>query len=291
MKNLYLILRKNSNHTTFDLLKKSAEEKGITVKQIHTDDFSFSQKPNLTHEDAIYRIAIDANSSLIEKYLINENTIGFYSNYLNCIGKLDNVIEYSLIHQKFNIPIIKTIFSVPTNKDHLKESIDELGGFPVILKTLGGMHGIGVMKIDSYDSLFSIIDYLENRGEKFVLRKFIEHEEQARIIVLGDKVIASHANFTSNDFRTNVGDNSTRKRAVKSYDKKIHDMAVKAVQSLGYEFGGVDILFSKKTNEPHIAEVNFPCFFPRTQELTGVDIAGAMIDYLIDKSNNHTVVQ
>ena len=68
-------------------------------------------------------------------------------------------------------------------------------------------------------------------------------------------------------------------------------MAVKAVRSLGYEFGGVDILFEEETNNPYIAEVNFPCFFPTTQRLTNIDISGKMIDFLINKSKGKIVTK
>ena len=76
------------------------------------------------------------------------------------------------------------------------------------------MHGVGVMKIDSRESFSSIIDYLQTKDDTFILRQFIEHSEQARIVVLGDQVISSHANMTSGDFRTNAGEEKNRQREI-----------------------------------------------------------------------------
>ena len=66
--------------------------------------------------------------------------------------------------------------------------------------------------------------------------------------------------------------------------KEIQRVAVAAVKSIGIEFGGVDILFSDN-GEYYISEVNSPCAYNHTQTLTGIDIAGAIVDYLINKSN------
>jgi glutathione synthase/RimK-type ligase-like ATP-grasp enzyme len=130
-----------------------------------------------------------------------------------------------------------------------------------------------------------VLDFLKTKSETLILRKFIQHKEQARLIVMGNEVLAYHTNIASLDFRTNVGDNNSRKRMVKEYSEAIKNIAVKAVNLLGYELGGVDILFDEETNMPYIAEINFPCYFPTTQRLTGIDISGAMIDFLIKKSN------
>ena len=166
-------------------------------------------------------------------------------------------------------------------------ALAELGGFPVIIKSMGGMHGVGVMKIDSRESFSSIIDYLQTKDDTFILRQFIEHSEQARIVVLGDQVISSHANMTSGDFRTNAGEEKNRQRENKSYSNEIQDIAVQAVRSLGLEFGGVDIIFDTKTGEPFITEVNFPFFFPGNYRVTGAPIAKMMIEYLVEKSKNN----
>lgn len=289
MKNLYLILRKNSNKTTFDLLKKSAEERNISVKPIYTEDFDFTENIILTKKDALYRISTDRISLMIEKVLINKNTISFFDSYLNCIGRRDNTVGSSLMNSKSDLPIIPTVFALPTNKEQVFKYAQHLGGFPIILKALGGMRGVGVMKIDSIDSLSSVVDFLIKKLETIILRKFIKHKEQIRFIVLGKKVIAYYTNIASIDFRTNVGSNDVRKRIVKKYDEKIKKLAIKAVNSLGYEFGGVDILLEEGTNKPYIAEVNFPCFFPTTQRLTNMDISGHMIDFLINKSKNKNI--
>lgn len=282
MKNLYLILRKDSNKTTFDLLKKSAEERGINVKPIYTDDFDFTENILLTKNDALYRISTDKNSLLLEKFLINENVISFYSSLKECISKLDNVVEATLIHEKNNLPIIKTIFALTNNKSLLKKYAKKLDEFPLIIKSAGGQHGVGVIKIDSLESLYSVADYLHKQNDEFILRKFIDYREHARLIVLGDKVISSiEYKRVENDFRSNVGKKLTIVN--KKFDPKIEEIAVRSVSVLGYEFGGVDILIDKN-GSPFIAELNFPCYFPRAQQSSNIDISGQMIDFLINKS-------
>lgn len=282
MKNLYLILRKGSNPTTFDLLKKSAQERGIVVIPIYTEEFDFSQKLYLTSDDAIYKISKDKTSLLIEKYLINKEAVGFYANYLTYIRKTDDAVINLLIHQKLDLPIIKTIFSVTNDKRILSRYVDELSGFPLIIKSMGGQHGVGVMKVDSLDSLYSVVDYLFKQDDSFILRKFIDYKEHARLIVLGNKVISSiEYKCVKDDFRSNVGNKLNI--ISKIFSNEVEKIAVDSVCSLEYEFGGVDILIDKN-NQPFIAEVNFPCYFPRAQEYSGIDISGQMIDYLINKS-------
>lgn len=291
MKNLYLILRKDSNKTSFNLLKKSAEERGIDVKTIHTEDFDFTKSVNLENNDALYNLCDDSNSQIIEKILINDKVTSYYKNYLNCVHKkndVDDITSY-IIHSKNNLPTIKSILIFSKDKKNLNKYSKYLGGFPMIIKALNGSHGVGVMKVDSLESLRSIADYLNKQNGEFILRQFIDYKEHARLIVLGNKVISSiEYKRVENDFRSNVGEDLTIVN--KKYDSEIENIAIKSVSVLGYEFGGVDILIDKNGN-PFIAEVNFPCYFPRAQQYSNIDISGQMIDFLINKSKGKIVTK
>ena len=186
-----------------------------------------------------------------------------------------------MIFPRFSIPIPKTVNYIPENRDALRQCVEELGGFPIIIKALGGSHGVGVMRADSLESLFSVSDYLRTTGERFVLKEYCNVLSTARLIVLGDKVIDSiEYSANKNDFRSNEG--KTPNVAPKKFDSRVEEVAIKATHSLGLEFGGVDIMVTD--SGPKVAEVNFPCFFPRCQLLTGTDIAGMMVDYLMGKS-------
>lgn len=284
MKNLYLLRRSTSNPATFQLLAEAASKKGLTVHDMCWDQFDFSSPPKLTNEDGLFALSFDRGTKIMERVLLNEEVHTFYNHYTDAIAKPDNVVGTSLLLQKAGVDIIPTIFSLSKDKNVLKSYVDALGGFPVIVKSAGGSHGRGVMKIDSLDSLASVCDYLLTLDHDFVLRAFIPHTKQARLIVVGDQVVASHQNYATLDFRSNVGPNELRTREVVDFSTEICHMAVQAVRTLHYEFGGVDILFHNKTNKPYIAEVNFPCFFPSTQQLTGVDIAMKMIEHLMKKS-------
>ncbi len=281
MNNLYLITRHKKNPSVVKRLTEAASKRNIVTTILSPETFDFTESWNLTAEDAVYRVGTDTGSQLIEKILINENVRAFYDHHKTTITPAENVIEASLIHQKQKLPIIKTVFSITKKTEKLKKYVEYLNGFPIILKSTGGSHGVGVIRIDSMQSLKSVVDVLLSLDTSYIMREYIEHETQPRLIVLGDKVLSSIEYIrVAEDFRSNAGSNLQGNP--KEFDQHIQDIAVKAVQSLGFEFGGVDILINKK-GEPFIAEVNLPCAYHGVSMRTGYDISGAMIDYLINK--------
>lgn len=281
MEHLYVILKKDAGTTaleSFNLLKKSAEERSISIQVIYTEDFDFTEDITLSKQDALYRISTDKQSSTIEKFLINDEVSSFYCSARDCLVGADHI----MILRYNNLPINKTIFGLTSNKALLKKYADTLGGFPIIVKALGGSHGVGVMKIESLESLYSVADYLVHQHGRFILRQYIDYKEHARLIVLGNKVISSvEYKRVEHDFRSNAGNDLTVQH--KTFDASIEHIAIQAVHALGYEFGGVDILIDQH-DTPYIAEVNFPCYFPRAQQYSNIDISGHMIDFLIQKS-------
>lgn len=277
----YCINRIGANPTTIKLLKKSAKERNIKFEEIYSDSYEFTKFPTLRKDDMLYNVCVDHRSRTLEKCIINNDVSTFCINNNTGLHSYDNVIDATIIHSKNNLPIIKTVFDITRDRKTLINYVDFLEGFPIIIKSTDGSHGIGVIKIDSLDSLFSIVDVLLNENNMFIMRKFINYKQHARLIVLGDRVISSiEYKKIENDFRSNVG--KELNIVAKDFGKKIEDSAIKAVHVLGYEFGGVDILIDDKDNF-YVAEVNYPCFFPRAQQTTGIDISGSMIDYLMKK--------
>ncbi|KKQ44614.1 MAG: hypothetical protein US63_C0025G0019, partial [Candidatus Moranbacteria bacterium GW2011_GWC2_37_8] len=49
-----------------------------------------------------------------------------------------------------DITMPKTLNLFSRDRDLLQKYVEFLGGFPIIIKSLGGSHGVGVMKIDSF---------------------------------------------------------------------------------------------------------------------------------------------
>lgn len=271
-------------HAVSRLLEQACNTRAIEFVLIEAETFDFSTVPQLTKEDLVYRVSIHDKAKRVEKLLLNQHAISFHTNVTGALTKYENVVDATILHEKLGLPIIPTIFDITTNKDLLARYVNKLDNFPIIVKVAGGCHGLGVIKADSMQSLSSIVDHFVANDDKCVLRKYIPHTKQGRIIVVGDKVVGSHENSVGNDFRSNVGEKKDRVWEAKEYSEDIQDMAVQAVNSLGLEFGGVDILFDKESGTPYIAEVNTPCQFELTQELTGIDIAGIMVDYLVEKS-------
>ena len=280
--NFYCLYKIATNKTTVGLLKEACEKLDVNFIHLDPDTFDFSEKLLLGKEDALFRVSTSKGARILEAFLLNDDVRTFHHDYRYGLALADNVFKFTLLQEKVDLPIIDTIFNLSPDKKLLEKYCEKLGGFPIIVKVPGEQSGRGVMKFDSFKKLFKAVPEIIKNESRFILRKFIKHDRQARIIVVGDEVVASHENLVGNDFRSNFGKKSERKRRVVEYSDEIKEIAIRAVHAVGSNFGAADILFDEN-NKAYLAEVNFPCYFPRTQQLTGIDIAGKMIEYFINK--------
>lgn len=275
---LYEVLTENMK-SRIDFLQNACTVRNIEFVAINSLDFDYSNIPILSKKDLLYNLG--RGSETLESLLLNDEVTTFYIQTPQLICNQSDSTKYSILHDKIDIPAPKTIYRLTADKTLLEKYVAHLNGFPVILKVVGGTLGIGTIKIDNFQTLFSIADHLCSNKTEFVIRQYIEPKEVARLIVLGDTVIASNQKFIAdNDFRTSI---KHKPPLPKNYSKEIEAMVVKATRFINFEQAGADIIIDRNDN-PYLLEINSPHDFSTTQNVTGIDIAGQMIDFLIRKS-------
>ncbi len=283
----YSINIKGTNRSLSSLISQACIKKKIKYIELDPTTYDFSKKIYLSKNDFLYTINPKGKSKILERFLLNDKVITFYKSYNRALCSYPHS---SFIHEKIGISIPKTIFGITKDRKLLKKYITELNGFPIILKSINGSHGIGVVKVDSFSSLVSIVDYLVSISvdKNFILREFISPSGNKcysyRSVVLGGKVEISYINQSveKDDFRSNINQKE-RKRKIINLPKSQENQIVKAVEVLGLDLGAVDYIIDKAQNIK-IFEVNFPFdFSPIVQDLK-YPICDKMIDFLIEKS-------
>ena len=79
--------------------------------------------------------------------------------------------------------------------------------FPIIMKTLEGSKGVGVLFIESERQIESLVQllYSQNENIDLLIQEYIKTDGDIRVIVLGGKIIASmKRDIVEGDFRSNV---------------------------------------------------------------------------------------
>jgi hypothetical protein len=274
---LYLVTRDLDEPYTV-LLRKACRARGVRFVVVDPTNFDYTHPPKLDAYSLLYRPDIEWTRS-VERFLVRPNTTTFYKSYERALTSYPG--SYVVL-RKADIPTPKTIDHVSADRTLLERYVKYLGGFPIILKATGLSHGVGVIKVDSSTALYSLVDYLTRNDQHVIMREFVDTNRHARLIVVGNRVVDSiEYKAPRGDFRTNVG--KAPKVKPKKFSKAIEATAVQSVHAMGLEFGGVDIVMDSHGRH-YVLEVNFPAFFPRAQHITGTDIAGYMVDFLIDKN-------
>jgi glutathione synthase/RimK-type ligase-like ATP-grasp enzyme len=279
---MYCITKKaGTNPTTIKLLQESCDKAGVDFELIEANKYNFAKPLKLAKGSILYQLSSDETSRSIFRTLITDDIATVFKSSRDALDYKDKIA--TIIHKRAGLPIIKSIFDITTNKSLLREYVDYLDGFPIIIKAQGGSHGVGILRADSFESLASIVDYLKaNEPNYFVMRKYIDYKDHARLIVLGNKVVDSiKYHKVDSDFRTNAGRNL--RVEPKKFDRSVERIAAEAVAALNAEFGGVDILIDHN-GQPHLAEANIPCYFARSQLTTGTNISGTLVNYLKTKA-------
>ena len=181
------------------------------------------------------------------------------------------------ILSRHQIGIPRTTFA--RDKKDVLPAIERVGGAPVIIKLIEGTQGIGVLLAESTKAAESIIELLQSQKQNVLIQKFVAESKgkDIRAFVVGDRVVAAMRRVAQGqEFRSNVHRGGIAEAVELS--EEYHETAVRAAQILGLRVAGVDMLEGK--TGPQIMEVNSSPGLEGIETCTGLDIAGAVIDYI-----------
>ena len=193
--------------------------------------------------------------------------------------------------QDFGLTQPKTVL-IPNEKTW-KQAVEALDTkFPIIMKTLEGSKGVGVLFIESERQIESLIQllYSQNDDVDLLIQEYIKTDGDIRVIVLGGKIIASmKRDVIEDDFRSNVSQGAK----VKEYD--LTDVEIEhcllAAKAIYGSWTAVDFIPSKnpKKDPPYILEVNHSPGTEGIEKATGKNIVKQVIDHYANPDNRYAV--
>ena len=243
--------------TRLDLLRHTCMSQGLEYVVIDSATCDYTHLPTLTKKDVLFQVSLGSQTLL--SLLLNPHVTTPY--IVNPeLSFITSTVQWSILHDKAGLSAPKTIYSLTSDRNLLKRYVDYLGGFPIVIKKIGGSRGIGTMKVEGWHGLLSLADYLVTTADTFIMREFISGDYGVRAITLSGTILkASKFFYQENDFR-NAAVLSNCKYESINLDLQGSDLCIRALQVANLEFAGVDLIFDDK-DVPHLLEVNYPTGF------------------------------
>ncbi len=161
-------------------------------------------------------------------------------------------------------------------------AIERVGGAPVVIKLLEGTQGIGVILAPDTKVAEAVIETLQSARQNVLIQRFVSESKgrDIRAIVVGDRVIAAmRRKATGDEFRSNVHRGGTTEAV--HLEPEFERVAVQSAQIMGLRVAGVDML--EGADGPLVMEVNSSPGLEGIEGATGLDLAGAIVDYIADQ--------
>ena len=155
-------------------------------------------------------------------------------------------------------------------------------GTPIILKTLSGSQGIGVVLAEQPQSAVSMLETLKQANVPTLAQEFIAEAQGAdlRCFVVGNRIIAAMQRIgQAGEFRANCHRGARAEKVILTEQEK--HVALNATKVLGLDVAGVDLI--RSANGPLVLEVNASPGLEMIEKTSGIDIALQMILYLEQK--------
>lgn len=198
-------------------------------------------------------------------------------NTSNGISNSRDKLRASQILARHGVGMPETAFV--RNRADVRPAINSVGGAPVVIKLLEGTQGVGVILAPQVKVAEAIIETLHSANQNVLIQRFVAESSgrDIRALVVGDRVVAAMRRTAKGDeFRSNVHRGGTVEGV--QLDKAFEEAAVRSAQIMGLKVAGVDMLESD--DGPLVMEVNSSPGLEGIELATGLDVAGAIIDYI-----------
>lgn len=164
--------------------------------------------------------------------------------------------------------------------DALVSQADKLG-YPCVLKGVHGSHGTHVHLVNDTQELLD--RWAGYPAGELMLQEYIPASEDFRLLVVGYQTLPVMVSRypAPGDFRTNVAFSRSGASYRVSDFRGLDAVASHAARVLRREFAGVDIRYRGDT--PVVLEVNRRPVFEHFESVTGLDVAGQYLSYVVRK--------
>jgi [lysine-biosynthesis-protein LysW]--L-2-aminoadipate ligase len=176
---------------------------------------------------------------------------------------------------------VKTPRAISAFSEESAISSLEALGYPAVIKPTIGSWGRLIAILRDKDAAKAVI---EDRMHMFPLYQIYYFEEfinrpprDIRAIVIGDMVVAAIYRYSiSGEWKTNMALGGRAEAC--PITKELEDVCIKATNAVAGKIVGVDLMESKE-HGLMVHEINNTTEFKNTVHVTGVDIAGLMVDF------------
>jgi ribosomal protein S6--L-glutamate ligase len=227
-----------------------------------------------------YFISAEFANNLFIVNALNQLGIKVFNSLSSAI-RAKNKRESLFILAQHGLPIIPT--GINFSQFFLDQQLKHFGKHKIIAKANIGSMGYGVTVLDSHISFISFMEYMgvKEQPVNILVQPFMDAQaEDYRIFVVGNKVVATIKRKAHGvEFRPNISKGG-RGTSIKP-NKKIVNLAIKAIKVLGLEYAGVDIMQVK--NKLMLIEVNSNPGL-EIENITGINIVKKIVTHCIKKS-------
>ena len=181
----------------------------------------------------------------------------------------------------------RTVLIPNDEKETVKRAHEQLDSkFPMVMKTLSGSQGVGVLLIETERSLQSQVSllYKIDPNTDLLLQEYIEQDYDVRCVIVNNKIIgAMKRNKIIDDFRSNATQGAEVELI--KLTKLEEQECIKAAKAVNGQWVGVDFMPGKdrKKNKPYILEVNHSPGTKGISEATNKDIVKEVLELYYDK--------
>jgi len=276
--------------TTHQLIIERAEEIFDSVLAVPVDGLKFIHGEegdqilykdiDLTDFDAVY-IRIDDRDMMHAEHL---------AEVLNSNGALTQAEDDTFAYDSnkfYNMKIladnkVNTPDSVYTLSPDVAVQAAEKLGYPVIMKTIKGAGGEGVMRASSEKELKPVMDTMKSFEQEICLQEYREHNgSDTRTVVIGDYITAYGRTSGGDDWRSNISAGGERTES--NLTEEQEETAIKAAKSTGFDICGCDLIESG--GETFILEVNAAfAVNEEMNEIIGEDVILRLVERMHEKA-------
>jgi gamma-F420-2:alpha-L-glutamate ligase len=177
------------------------------------------------------------------------------------------------------LPIPRTILGTfPIDVDLVEREL----GYPVIVKTLKGTRGAGVLKCEDRSQFEDLAGLLESAEAKadFILQHYVRasHGRDVRVLVVGGRVVAAmERRSLTGGFKSNVSLGGVG--VAYNPPQEMAELAVQAADVLELDITGIDILFDE--DGYRICEANSAPGFQGLERATGMDVPTSILEWVV----------